>query len=248
MHPQLTLAFESAPAKSFDTFHVAADAALAARSIEAFARGTLEERQIYLWGASGAGKSHLLAAACRTVSAAGYRTAYLPGELISQPTALEGLESMDLVCLDDLQKLDQGAETDLARCIDRCRQSSARMLFAADRPVEQLDIALRDLATRLNWGPVFHIDTLSEASLVEAVRGEFSQRSLEAADEVLSWLIRRFPRDMASIKQLVVTLDAASLSEQRRITIPFIKQVLSRQETPGQDPGSDGEATGSEAV
>lgn len=226
MHPQLTLALDTAPATSFDTFHVAPDATLATRSIQAFASGALDERQLYLWGETGAGKSHLLSAACRQVSEAGYRTAYVPGELANQPTALDGLESLDLVCIDDLQRLDHGAELDLFHCINRCRDAGTRLLFAADRTVERLGLSLPDLATRLNWGPVFHIEPLSDIALMDAVRGEFAQRSLDAGDEVLGWIIRRFPRDITSIKRLVDTLDTASLSEQRRITVPFIRQVL----------------------
>jgi len=229
MHPQLTLAFENAPSRSFDTFHAAPDDTLATRSIEAFANGTLAERQIYLWGESGAGKSHLLSAACRTVSAAGYRSAYLPGELASQPTALDGLETLDLVCLDDLQTLDEIAETELADCIDRCRESSTRLLFAADRPIEQLGLRQRDLATRLNWGPVFRLEPLSDEALVTVVRAEFAQRSLQTGDDVPGWLIRRFPGDMISIKRVIGALHAAAITEQKRITVPFVKRVVERE-------------------
>lgn len=227
---QLTLAIDTAPATSFSTFHasgdVAGDRALACRSVEALASGELDEQQIYLWGPSGAGKSHLLTAACRSVSEAGLRIAYLPGELANQPSALDGLETVDLVCIDDLQRLDHAAEADLFHCINRCRERSTRLLFAADRSVDGLGLALADLSTRLRWGPVFHLEPLQGSELIDALRLEFSLRSLEAGDEVLSWIAHRCPRDMRAMKVLVERLDTASLSEQRRLTVPFVRQIL----------------------
>lgn len=230
MAQQLTLAIDTAPATSFATFYARGDdasgRALASASIEALVRGELDEKQIYIWGASGSGKSHLLTAACRVVSESGLRIAYLPGELANQPSALEGLEAFDLVCIDDLQRLDHVAEADLFHCINRCRECATRLLFAADRSIERLGLALADLTTRLAWGPVFHLEPLQGVDVINALRQEFALRSLEASDEVLSWIERRCPRDMRAMKALVDRLDAASLSEQRRLTVPFVRQTL----------------------
>ncbi len=234
---QLTLALDTAPATSFDTFHcddgLNSGRLLASRSIESFARGELDEKQLYLWGEAGSGKSHLLTAACRSVTEAGLRVAYVPGELANQPSALEGLEACSLVCIDDLQRLDHGSEADLFHCINRCRAADTRLLFAADRAVERLGLMLPDLATRLNWGPVFHIEPLAGVEILDALRREFEQRSLLASDEVLSWIVRRFPRDMRAMKELVDQLDQASLSEQRRLTVPFVRQVVDTAGTEG---------------
>ena len=234
---QLTLALDTAPATSFSTFHaddgLDSGRLLASRSIEAFASGELDEQQLYVWGEAGAGKSHLLTAACRRVGESGLRVAYVPGELANQPSALEGLESCGLVCIDDLQRLDHGAETDLFHCINRCRAADTRLLFAADRTVERLGLILPDLATRLNWGPVFHIEPLAGVEILLALRREFESRSLSASDELLSWIVRRYPRDMRAMKELVDQLDQASLSEKRRLTVPFVRQVVEAAGTDG---------------
>jgi DnaA family protein len=39
-------------------------------------------------------------------------------------------------------------------------------------------------------------------------------------------MLRRFPRDLPTLFALFDTLDTASLIEQRRLTIPFVKSVL----------------------
>jgi DnaA family protein len=38
--------------------------------------------------------------------------------------------------------------------------------------------------------------------------------------------LRRFPRDMSTLGRLLDEIDLASLSAQRRLTIPFVKSIL----------------------
>jgi DnaA family protein len=46
--------------------------------------------------------------------------------------------------------------------------------------------------------------------------------------ETARYLQRRFPRDMRSLCEVLDTLDDAAFAAQRRITVPFIKQILDR--------------------
>ncbi len=230
MHPQLTLGLDTAPATSFDSFYVDSTTSLVRDSVRAFVQGTLDEVQVFLWGDTGTGKSHLLTAACQAFSQSGYRIGYLPGEMVNYSGALEGMEQVDLLCIDDLQRLDRAAEIELFHCINRCRDAGARLIFAADRAPDELGLKLKDLQTRLAWGLVFQVQPLDDEALREAFRQEIEARSLEASDEVLGYVLRRFPRRIATLKRIVDTLDEVSLSEQRRITIPLVKSVFGEAE------------------
>lgn len=229
-HPQLTLSLDTAPATSFDSFHVDEQNALTRDAVRAFVNGELNDVQMYLWGNSGTGKSHLLSAACDTYNRQGYRIAYLPGEMINHSESIVGMENLDLLCIDDLQRLDHAAEVDLFNLINRCRAKGTPLIVAADRSVEDLGLALADLKTRLAWGLVFPLKELSEEGLRNAFRKEIELRSLEVSDEVLSYVLKRFPRRMNILKQVVDTLDEVSLMEQRRITVPFIKSIFGEAE------------------
>jgi len=231
VHPQLTLPIATAPNTSFATFHSGAANQLAADGIKAFAARQLDADQLYVWGESGAGKSHLLSAACHLANEAGHRVAYIPGSYLNQTHALIGLEQSDLVCIDDLQQLQGAGEEDLFHCINRCRAASTHLIFAADRAPEQLMVSLPDLATRLTWGPVFHLGLLSESELAAAVRHLFEIRALGINDEVLIWLLRHQTRSMPALVDLVQRLDKASLATQRRITIPLVRSVLGLTDT-----------------
>lgn len=229
-HPQLTLSLDTAPATSFDSFHVDDHNALTRDAVRAFVNGELDDIQMYLWGSSGTGKSHLLSAACDTYNRQGYRIAYLPGEMINHSESIVGMENLDLLCIDDLQRLDHAAEVDLFNLINRCRALGTQLIVAADRSLDDLGLELLDLKTRLAWGLMFQLKPLSEEGLRNAFRKEIELRSLEASDEVLGYVLKRFPRRMNILKQVVDTLDKASLMEQRRITVPFIKSVFGEAE------------------
>lgn len=229
-HPQLTLSLDTAPATSFASFHVDDRNVMVRDAVRAFVRNKLDDSQIFIWGEDGAGKSHLLSAACEQLGAGGYRIAYLPGEFVNSAGALEGMETRDLLCIDDLQRLDHASEIDLFHCINRCRDTGTRMILSADRAPDELGVRLPDLQTRLNWGLVFQLQALGENGLRQALRQEIQSRSLEASDEVVAYIMRRFPRRMSALKQVVDTLDQVSLIAQRRITIPLVKDVFGEAE------------------
>lgn len=225
-HPQLTLSLDTTPATSFESFHIDSNNIIARDAVKAFVDGELDDVQMYLWGTTGTGKSHLLSAACEAYNALGYRVAYLPGEMVNFADSLIGMEQVDLLCIDDLQRLDHAAEVDLFNLINRCRASATQLIIAADRPIDELGVSLPDLQTRLAWGLVFMLQPLSDEGLHDALRKEIEQRSLQASDEVLGYVLKRFPRRMNMLKQVVDTLDEASLMEQRRITVPFVKMIF----------------------
>lgn len=229
-HPQLTLSLDTAPVTSFASFHVDERNQIVRDALSAFVNDQLDDAQFFIWGDEGAGKSHLLSAACEQLNAKGFRIAYLPGEMVNYAGALDSMESCDLLCVDDLQRLDHAAEIDLFHCINRCRDAGTRLIFSADRSPEALGLKLQDLQTRLAWGLVFQLHSLSEEGLYHALRQEIEQRSLEASNEVVAYVLRRFPRRMSALKRVVDTLDHVSLSEQRRITIPFVKSVFDEAE------------------
>ncbi len=181
---------------------------------------------IYVWGGAGSGKSHLLQALCHAETTA----AYLPlGELRGfGPAVLDGLEAMSLVCVDDLQAVaaDPGWEVALFHLYNRVREEGGRLVAAATLSPAALPVALPDLKSRLVWGPVFQLMPLDDAGKLAALQLRARARGLELSDEVGGYLLRRIPRDMHALFALLDRLDHASLAAQRRLTIPFVRDLL----------------------
>src|SRR5690606_20315091 len=122
------------------------------------------ERCIYLWGAPGSGRSHLLQAACHRMAEAGAVAMYLPlREVLDHgPLLLDGMEELDLVCLDDLEVLGGQADWEeaLFHLYNRIQQRQGRLLMSASAAPRGLELQLPDLISRLGWGLVFQLQAL----------------------------------------------------------------------------------------
>lgn len=198
---------------------------------EAISRlSTSQDPFLYLWGESGSGKSHLLQAACRQAQADHRQPAYLPlgTEQGLSPEMLEGLEVFDPVCLDDLEAIAGEAawERAIFSLFNRLRENQGQLVVAADRPPGQLPLDLPDLASRLTWGPCYHLLPLDDEGRLELLQAGARRRGLEMNLETARFLLQRTPRDIHFLSRLIERLDNASLAAQRRLTIPFVREIL----------------------
>ena len=188
------------------------------------------ERFIFIHGAIGAGKSHLLQAACHAVSEQGNSVVYLPLSQREQFSVemLEGLEHMSLLCIDDLDAIAGDAEWEEAifHLYNRVREAEAYLIVAANNHPSVLDVKLPDLQSRLVWGLLFMLRPLDEQQLTAALQLRAKGRGLELPDEVVAFLLKRCARDMNSLFDLLEKLDRESLVAQRKLTIPFVRQFI----------------------
>lgn len=185
---------------------------------------------VYLWGASGSGKSHLLQALCSAVSAHDLRAAYLPLNQAERldPGVTEGLETCHYVCLDGIDAIagDRPWEQAVFHLFNRLQEHDRALLVSSRANPRSLPIAMPDLHTRLLWGLTFHLSTLSDESKVWALQQRAQRRGFTLSEDAANYLVRRLRRDMDSLFAALDSLDTASLACQRRVTIPFIREML----------------------
>ncbi len=185
---------------------------------------------LYLWGGEGVGRSHLLQAACHAASDRELRALYLPLAELGHfpPLMLEEIERLDLVAIDDLEQVlgRKRWEEALFHAFNRLRDAGKRLVVAADAPPRQLPTRLPDLASRLTWGVTFHAQGLDDAGRLAALQLRARVRGMALPDEVARYILHRGPRRLGELFEILATLDRASLSAQRKLTIPFVKQAL----------------------
>lgn len=188
------------------------------------------EQFLFVWGFNNVGKSHLLQASCQQAADSGFSVAYLPlaevEELDSEMFA--GLESMSLVCIDDVQKIagNEQCEEALFHLYNRMRDVGNKMIVSANVAPAALPVGLADLQSRLGWGPVLHLQELNDENKIEALQLRAKARGFELTEEVGLYLIRRSARDMSSLFALLDKLDEASLAQHRKLTIPFVRDLI----------------------
>jgi DnaA family protein len=186
------------------------------------------EEIIYVYGPSGSGKSHLLQAGCHL---AGTSAQYLPLAEVGHyapEDVLQGVESLNLVCLDDISHVmgDARWERALFNLYNRAREQGCRLLVGADAAPRALAVDLADLRSRLAWGIVYRLTRASDEEKSAILRFRASRRGLSLSREVSSYIVSRAPRALDQLLDLLDTLDQASLAQQRALSIPFIKQAL----------------------
>ena len=231
MSAQLPLALPVGPDQRFDLF-VGHDWAV--EVVRAASRGEPNAAAIapgvFVEGAEGSGKSHLLLAACRDAHETGRRARYLPVAAFagSLGAMLDGLETNDLVALDGIEAA-ATSRTDceaLFHLHNRLRDAGRTLLYSSRLPAGDDGWALPDLRSRLGQGLRVSLDVLDDAGRRDALRRRAARRGLELDDAVLDWLFRRVDRDLKSLTALLDRLDRAALAAQRRLTVPFVRGIL----------------------
>jgi DnaA family protein len=186
---------------------------------------------LWLHGAAASGRTHLLQATCAACDPQ-RRVAYVPLRSFggSEAEALASWSGFDCLCVDDVDRAIGGlaAERALFTLHRDAEERRAVLIVAAAAPPSQLQWALPDIASRFAAAQVFRLRDLDDEGQAQVLRQRAASRGFELPEETRIYLQRRFPRNLAVLCELLDTLDLAALSAQRRLTVPFIRQVLDR--------------------
>ncbi|HEY6135329.1 MAG TPA: DnaA/Hda family protein [Rubrivivax sp.] len=180
---------------------------------------------IYLWGATGTGKTHLLRALASACQETGLRAGWF-GAGDALPWAFD--PGWSLLVLEDVQRFD-AARQQAAFALLVEAQAHA-LAWAASGDVPPVDLPLRDdLRSRIGWGHVFALEPLGEAETRAVLRREADRRGIFLSDEVMGYLLIRFERDPKFLMQLLDRLDGFALANARAVTVPLLKLMLAEE-------------------
>lgn len=227
---QLALPLQLADHAVFASFLPAGNE-LPVATLESLACGDDGGHGYWLRGAGGTGKTHLLQAVCER---AGDRAVYLPLAVVGEagPAVLEGLESRDIVCIDDIDRAarDTDWEFGLFSLCNRLAESGGQLLAAAGAAPRECGFQLADLESRLSRLAVFHLHELDDGERAAALMLRAAHRGLDLSEDAATFMLRRSRRDMASLYALLDRLDLEALRAQRRLTVPFVREILAEAE------------------
>ena len=172
---------------------------------------------LYFWARKGAGRSHLLHAACAELSAHNLAVGYVPLDKRESfgPDVLEGMEHLALVCIDNIELIAGDPEWELAifDLYNRIReQGRTRLLIAGDQAPRQLNLTLPDLASRLDWGQIYKLYPLADEDKLQALQARARLRGFEMPEDVGRFLLKRLSRDMRTLFDTLDKLDHASIA------------------------------------
>jgi len=194
------------------------------------------EPVLYMWGESGSGRSHLLHALCSEVDERGDSVAYIPlhhhrGMSLD---IFENMESMTLLCIDNIDAIAGNKKWEKAlfdfynRWVD-CKEQRAQgasLILCANNLPKQIGIELKDLVSRLEWGACYRLEPLNDEEKLGALQLRAGLKGMKLPVDVGRFLLNRLSREMDLLLNTLDRLDNASLEAQRKLTIPFVKEVL----------------------
>jgi DnaA family protein len=185
---------------------------------------------IYLWGQAATGKSHLLQAVCNLASQHDRNVAYIPlnQHVEFSPEMLEGLEHLAMVCVDDVDCIagQRAWEQALFHLYNRLREQQKPLLMTGSKGPRDLAFQLQDLKSRVSWDLTYHLESLSDKDKINLLQKRANTRNFNIPEEVAVYLVKNVKRDLPSLLKLLDIFDQATLTEKRKLTIPFVKTLI----------------------
>ena len=225
---QIPIQFDLKVEQSFSSFYIACHQEVVQQLTDiSSGKG---EQQIYLWGAQGLGKTHLLHACCQQAYQLKRSAFYLPLQKnnLPPPDVLEGLEVLDLVCIDNIEFCagDHAWELALFKFYNINRENDHQLIISAHCPPNFLPLALPDLKTRMSWGLTLKLQELSDSERIAALTCKAKYLGFEISPQVGQFLNKHYARDLPALWNLLPKLEHATLVAKRKLTVPFLKQIL----------------------
>ncbi|MDF0535766.1 DnaA inactivator Hda [Shewanella yunxiaonensis] len=227
---QLSLPVHLPDDETFQSYYPAAGNDQLIQTLRACAEGH-GPQALFLWGPEKSGRTHLIHAACAHANEHGRSSFYVPlGIHASISTALlEGLEMLHLVCIDDVDAIAghplwEEALFDLYNRV--AERSDCALVVSGRHAPAECGFVLPDLVSRMQWGLNYQLHPMADDEKLAALQRRAAMRGLQLPEDVGKFLLNRLARDLRTLFDVLDKLDKASMVHQRKLTIPFIKEIL----------------------
>jgi DnaA family protein len=185
---------------------------------------------LFLSGPDGSGKSHLLNALCHEARANGLAAFYIAPKRLPEEAAasLEGLQVLDLVCVDDLDSVAGNPvwENALFACFNEVRAAHGRLIVSSKQPLASIKFHLPDLASRMAWGVRQNLRLPDDGGKLEILQQRAVALRIDLPLDVQNYLLKYSKRDMSSLLLALERLKDAAFAGKRKITVPLAREVL----------------------
>ena len=202
--------------------------------------GPVPYPSLYLSGATGLGKTHLLMSIgnhlaetdsqanvlyvhCRDlIEALNKDGSALPGNLGTAGSKI------DFLLLDDIDRITGNlpAQEALYRIYNQTLEHGGKMVFAGRTPADQLEKTESFLTSRFKWGMTAELLPMDDEATAKLIQKLAEDLGLDIPDKITSYLLNRIPRDFQSIKTAVTRINEESLRQKHKVTLPLVKTAL----------------------
>ena len=216
---QLPLSLQHRPAFDRGEYHVSACNEAATAWIDSWPSWPDSTWGLNGHGPEASGKSHLAEVWARKSGAVMLRPADLAVEKLP-----EFLRQSRYAVLDNVDETLPGVPA--FHLYNMIVEQRGALLVLSRAPVSRMELHPADVKSRFAALPAVAISDPDDALISGIMDKLFRDRQLFVAEEVLAFLIERMERSFSEARALVETIDAMSLADGRRITLPLVRRAL----------------------
>lgn len=222
---QIPLTFKQNSVQTFSEFKVGKNSVLI-DSLHSFAQSG--ESLFYLWGESGAGKSHILQAFINRLSIENQTAVILNLDDLRNRNSISLVEMFDYICIDSAEIIagDALLEESLFCWINEVRQAHKKILIAGQLSNKSDVWQLPDLCSRIQSGRTYELIPLDRDEVLFIFNKLAQKKGIVIDQKVIAFLEKNCPMNLSFLSILLDKLDKITLVEKKQVTIPLLKKIL----------------------
>ena len=181
--------------------------------------------EVYIYGASGQGKTHVLQGAVLKALEIDKNAVYIDCSDPFPDYILDFVDQIDFISFDNVHLISSESQEVFFDLYNRARQAQIFILVSGNTLPSDLEV-MKDLKTRLSLAVVYKLEELSDELTMSVIDSQMSQRNLSVNSNVYEYLFKSYSRDLKLLLSTMNDLDKASLQAKKPISIPFVKNFL----------------------
>ena len=181
--------------------------------------------EIYVYGETGKGKTHLLQGAISRALAKKKNGMYIDCNEPMPEHVIDYIDQLDWIGIDNINQIDSQQQHLFFDLYNRAKLSEISIIVSGPTAPSSLSI-MKDLKTRLGLATVFELEELNDDLTKEVLKNQMNERNLTIETKVYEYLFKHYSRNVNILISAINRLDRASLQSKQGITIPFVKKTL----------------------
>ena len=224
---QLALQIQINERASLDNFFISKNNNKAIQILKNILERSNNGAQIFIDDLGSNGKSYLLQAICNDFSNSNNSTIYIPMQkaINLEPSILEGINDLNLICLDDIDLISNQRDWELAlfNLINECYEKDCFLLLSGS--IDKLEV-IPDLISRIKKMEILRLKAIDDDELLRATQAISKNLNIEISDKNMNYLINNSRRDVKTIFATLSQLEKESLERKKSIGLNLIKEVI----------------------
>lgn len=181
-----------------------------------------------VYGLQAGGKTQFIKAVLKEAKLRKLTTYFVETNVPYDHSAFEKAGLYNFVCLDNLNEVCGISEWELSlfHLINFMEDTKKKLVLGTSVAPDNLEVNLADLGSRLRSADRVYLGPFDDEARIDFMRRIAKLRGLEISSDVGKFILRRSKRDMQEIEALVEKLEAETMKQHRKLSIPFVKEIL----------------------